>query len=52
MEEEKIDKLISLMEMQNRAWEKCLGLLFNLTETLAADKNQKQVLLLRQLQFR
>ena len=43
--EEKLDKLISLMEMQNRAWEKCLELLFNVTETLTADRNQRQSLL-------
>ena len=43
--EEKLDKLISLMEMQNRAWEKCLELLFNVTETLTADKNERQALL-------
>ena len=43
--EEKLDKLIALMEMQNKAWEKCLDLLFNVTETLMADKKEKHDLL-------
>jgi hypothetical protein len=43
--EEKLDKLIALMEMQNRAWEKCLELLFNVTETLTADKRERHALL-------
>jgi|3_EtaG_2_1085321.scaffolds.fasta_scaffold16966_5 hypothetical protein len=43
--EEKLDKLISLMETQNKAWEKCLELLFSLAETMTADKKQRQILL-------
>ena len=42
--EEKLDKLISLMETQNKAWEKCLELLFSLAETMTADKKQRQLL--------
>jgi len=45
--EEKLDKLISLMETQNKAWEKCLELLFSLAETMTADKKQRQILLER-----
>ena len=45
--EEKLDKLISLMETQNKAWEKCLELLFSLAETMTADKKQRQLLLER-----
>ena len=43
--EEKLDKLISLMEMQNKAWEKCLELLFSLAETMTADRKNKELLL-------
>jgi len=45
--EEKFDKLISLIETQNKAWEKCLELLFSLAETMTADKKQRQILLER-----
>ena len=45
--EEKLDKLIALMETQNKAWEKCLELLFSLAETMTADKKQRQLLLER-----
>ena len=43
--EEKLDKLIALMEMQNKAWEKCLELLFSVAETLTAEQRHKQMLL-------
>ena len=43
--EEKLDKLISLIEMQNKAWDKCLQLLIGINEVLTAKSRDQQLLL-------
>ena len=43
--EEKLDKLIALTELQNKAWEKCLELLLSVAESLTAEQRHKQILL-------
>ena len=41
--EERLDKLISLIEIQNKAWDKCLQLLLGINEVLTAKMHEQQL---------